>query len=88
LQAGDGREALELISGGTGIQLVITDIVMPGTDGCELAAALGTGTRPVPVLFMTGVGRSHLELPGPMLQKPFTAERLLAEVRRLLVPAQ
>jgi CheY-like chemotaxis protein len=88
LQAGDGVEALELISAGTSIQLVITDIVMPKMDGCELEAALRAATRPVPVLFMSGFGQSHLELPGPLLQKPFTGERLMAEVRRLLPPVQ
>lgn len=85
LQAENGLDAWRVFeASGRDIQLVITDIVMPGLGGRELADRIsGTPDAP-PVLFITGYGRDGLWLPGPVMPKPFQLDALNAEVRRLL----
>jgi two-component system, cell cycle sensor histidine kinase and response regulator CckA len=84
LEAGDGIEALAWFgNGGSPIHLVITDILMPGMGGVELATRLATHSPPPPVLFVTG-GHGHSNLPGPVLWKPFLPADLRAMVRQLL----
>ena len=92
LNAANGMEAIE-VSGHYGglIDLLLTDIVMPGMSASELIAqflALRPGT---PVLRMSGYpGRLGAQLGGrlehgtPYLQKPFTPQVLLARIRNLL----
>jgi CheY-like chemotaxis protein len=91
IEAGDGAEALWLIENGADpIQVLVTDVVMPGMDGPELARR-AVGLRPgLPVLFMSGytddeiVRRGLLEAGQPFLQKPFTPEALSEQVAELL----
>lgn len=87
LEAGDGVEALEVLAAFPEIALVVTDIVMPRMDGFELAAEVGKRSR-APVLFTSGYGQHHRELPSEFLQKPFTPAALVAAVRRLSAPTQ
>jgi two-component system cell cycle sensor histidine kinase/response regulator CckA len=85
LQAENGLEAWRVFEeSGQNIQLVITDIVMPGIGGRELAERIGATPNAPPVLFITGYGRDGLWLPGPVMPKPFQLAALNAEVRRLL----
>ncbi len=91
----NGAEALEAArSRGGRVDLLLTDLVMPRMNGAELASAL-TGEQPgLKVLFMTG----HTDDPSltarfgdgvvELIQKPFTNEALLGQVRRLLGPAK
>jgi PAS domain S-box-containing protein len=74
------------------IDLVITDLTMPGMDGIELAGALH-GIRPeLPIILASGFGgirTAHFtQGPGPcsVLQKPFTTEMLACAVRQFLPP--
>jgi two-component system cell cycle sensor histidine kinase/response regulator CckA len=84
LEAGNGIEALAWFgNGGSPIHLVITDILMPGMGGVELASRLATRSPPPPVLFVTG-GHRHSDLPGPVLWKPFLPSNLSTMVRELL----
>jgi len=85
LQAENGLEAWRIFEElGRAIRLVITDIVMPGLGGRELAERIGATPEPPPVLFITGYGRDGLWLPGPVMPKPFQLDALNAEVRRIL----
>jgi two-component system cell cycle sensor histidine kinase/response regulator CckA len=85
LQAENGLEAWRVFEEyGLDIHLVITDIVMPGLGGRELAERIGGTAHAPPVLFITGYGRDGLWLPGPVMPKPFQLHALNAEVRRLL----
>ena len=75
------------------IDLLLTDMVMPGLGGPALAARLA-GDRPaLRVLFMTGYApeavdrRGHLVDAGGLLEKPFTADQLARKVREVLASA-
>lgn len=87
IEAADGQEALEYARRG-GIDLVISDIVMPKMDGLALCRAFQAdeALRPLPVLLITGEG-PLARLPGGVvgvLAKPFSAATLWAAVRPLL----
>jgi CheY-like chemotaxis protein len=84
LEAGNGIDALAWFGNGRSpIHLVITDILMPGMGGVELAGRLATRSPSPPVLFVTG-GHRHSDLPGPVLWKPFLPSDLSTMVRELL----
>ncbi|HXA50779.1 MAG TPA: ATP-binding protein [Candidatus Acidoferrum sp.] len=84
-------EAVELSAGFSGhIHLLLTDVVMPGGSGSDLAREI-TAARPgIPVLYMSGYTDNIIVLQGilraetPFLQKPFTAENLQRKVREVL----
>lgn len=92
LNARDGDEALSVASAhSTPIDLLLTDVVMPGPDGVEVARRL-RATRPdLAVAFMSGYSEHGTDGPGPesewrdsLLPKPFMPHELLAHVRRAL----
>jgi two-component system cell cycle sensor histidine kinase/response regulator CckA len=72
------------------IDLVLTDIVMPGMSGPEIAASLSALRPNSRVLFMSGYSSSLVSqqktLPAgaQMVEKPFSAESLLRKVRHVL----
>ena len=90
LEARHGREALATIEEHNGpIHLVLTDIKMPGMNGCELGRHIEARWPAKPILYMSGfaseVFREGLLEPGaPFLAKPFTQDDLAAKVRALL----
>jgi CheY-like chemotaxis protein len=89
-EAIDGVEALELIQGQTVVlEIVVSDIVMPRMNGVELMQALSVSGPPLPVILMSGYATTALSelgivAPCSILTKPFSAERLLAEVDRCM----
>jgi len=81
LAAGSGARALELLRRHA-VDLLLTDVVMPGTDGCDLAR-LARAERPgLRVLFVSGYSDDELARRGlgdgeaAVLHKPFTPEEL------------
>ncbi len=85
--ASDGAEALELLARTPNVDLVVTDLAMPGMDGRELGErihALYPGQR---VLYMSGYFNDPgLSRPGSsasagFLAKPFSREQLLTAVK-------
>lgn len=89
LEAADGRHARSLVQSlGRRPDLLVTDLVMPRTNGTELAAALRARWVDLPVLFMTGYAdlapTLHRGEPSTLLPKPFNRRQLLRAVARLL----
>jgi two-component system, cell cycle sensor histidine kinase and response regulator CckA len=76
------------------IDLLLTDVVMPGVNGRELALRLGAQRRDIKVLFVSGYTgeaiRRHglLELGAAFLQKPFSPDSLARKVRDVLDAAE
>jgi CheY-like chemotaxis protein len=91
LEAADGAIALRLAAGHVGeIDLILTDVDMPNLGGRGMVEELKELSPDLNVLFMSGhpkeevfpeTGRAKRT---PYLQKPFTAETLLAQVRAAL----
>jgi PAS domain S-box-containing protein len=86
--ANDGAEGLKLFSEHPDLDLVITDIVMPGLTGPDLAARLAEFDPAPKVVYMSGYSNDLIESgDGPTyeyLQKPFHPEELLTLVRKVL----
>jgi two-component system, cell cycle sensor histidine kinase and response regulator CckA len=91
LQAASAEEAMDLVSDHAGrLDLLLTDVVMPGASGPDLARRLTTQRPDLQVLFVSGYpddspGSAGLLEPGAaFLQKPFTADTLARKVRDVL----
>lgn len=91
LDAEDGAAALQIAAGHRGvIDLLLTDVVMPGMNGRELAAQITAARREVRVLYISGytenaIGHDGLLDAGiNLLQKPFSLPTLKDRVRELL----
>jgi PAS domain S-box-containing protein len=89
-EAENGREALEILARTDAQpQLVLTDVIMPGLNGRELAEAIAVRHPGLPVLFMSAyaeddVARSLLPEQSTYIQKPFAPDTLVAQVRAAL----
>jgi two-component system, cell cycle sensor histidine kinase and response regulator CckA len=91
LSAECGPEALELAARHEGaIDLLVSDVVMPGMLGKDLAERLVDSRPETRVLYMSGYAQPVLHTHGTLdpgvalLEKPFTANDLLTAVRRRL----
>jgi CheY-like chemotaxis protein len=88
IEAENGVEALSFLSRkdtGVVVDLVITDVRMPGMGGKDLAATLALGGASPPVLFVSG-SHTPSDVTGPLLRKPFLPDDLSAFARALLQP--
>lgn len=74
------------------IHLLVTDVIMPGMGGREMAEKLGIGRPEMKVLFISGHTDDAVMVHGvagnsiAFLQKPFTRGTLLSRVREILGP--
>jgi len=91
LVASGAAEALDIAGRqGDALDMLVTDIVMPGLDGRALADELRRRFPRLRVLFVSGYTRDAIARRGVLdsgtnfLQKPFTAATLLARVRGVL----
>ncbi len=89
LSADNAVAALQLASTSSPIDLLITDIVMPGQSGPDLAAQLAAGRPGLKILFISGYSERRLLdanqcAAGAFLQKPFTPSVLAQRVRECL----
>lgn len=94
LEARNGRDALRILERHSAIQLLMTDVLMPGMGGRALAAQAHALHPSMKVLFMTGyAGGAVDDIDGrdgreEVIMKPFSPEALEARVRGLLHPAK
>jgi PAS domain S-box-containing protein len=86
IEASSGAQALELLRGGAMPDLMITDYLMPGMTGADLAAEAQTLRPALPILLATGyanlAGQQMANL--PLLPKPFRQNELAARIADLI----
>jgi two-component system cell cycle sensor histidine kinase/response regulator CckA len=91
IEAQDGLQAVDVASKFTGrIDLMITDVVMPGMSGGQLAGILGAKYPDMKVVFVSGYAErvvlKHkiVDVHTNFLQKPFTLQCLAGKIRETL----
>jgi CheY-like chemotaxis protein len=91
VQASSGVEALDLTrSGKPAIDMLVTDFLMPGMNGVELAGAFRSIVPKAPVLLVTGYA-NITQGPGaelPRVMKPFSQSRIASRIAELLGSAR
>lgn len=89
VKAGNGKRALEILDRERPA-LVITDFMMPGMNGLELAQRIRSHAsfKSVPILLMSGaqgsVGRATPDLFDAVYDKPFDINEVVARIRELV----
>jgi CheY-like chemotaxis protein len=90
LTAPDGYSALNLLAQAGPVDLLVTDVRMPGMTGWDLAKRVRQQRPGLKVLFITGyaadtpLAQSRLECGMSILPKPFTMAAFAATIRRLV----
>jgi len=94
LDANDAEHAMTLLhSDGQNVDLLITDVIMPGQNGAELVNRAQEAHPRIKALFISGhpgdvlLQRGGLDPEATYLEKPFTTEVLLTRVDAILHPA-
>ena len=92
IEAEDGPAGLRVLRSGGRVDLLVTDVGLPGGMNGRQVADAARALRPgLQVLFITGyadnaaVGNGHLERGMQVMTKPFTMVALAAKVRAMLV---
>lgn len=89
----DGEAALDLLESNH-FDLLVTDIVMPKTNGIALVKKLRTQGHPIPVIMLTALGSTNQKLGGfdagadDYLVKPFEMKELIARIWVLIKRSQ
>ena len=90
VSAGSGQEALDAAARNDAVDLLMTDVMMPGMNGCQLAEMLLARRPSLRVLFMSGYAEDVLVtnvglVPGAaFLSKPFKPKALVTKVHEVL----
>ena len=91
LEAGDGPSGLKILQSDTRLDLLLTDVGLPGGMNGRQVADAGRALRPnLKVLFITGyaenavIGNGHLELGMQVITKPFAIDALANRVRDVI----
>ncbi|MGH2944565.1 MAG: response regulator, partial [Solirubrobacteraceae bacterium] len=84
-----GGDAIALLGAGAGADVVLTDVVMPGITGPELARELHRLRPGLPVVFMTGYSDDATLAAGSAIcvAKPFDEAQLLDALERAVISA-
>jgi two-component system chemotaxis response regulator CheY len=92
--SGDAERAMQIFRSVPQIDLVLTDLNLPGRSGMELAREMKAIRNDLPVLLISGGVLEHGQEAGlreqgwSFLAKPFRLPELLATVHRILAPAE
>jgi PAS domain S-box-containing protein len=90
IEAGNGQTALPMLTSNTPIDLLITDVGLPGLNGRQLAEIARQHRPALKILFVTGyaehaTGQTPFLAPGmEMVTKPFTIDALALKIREML----
>jgi CheY-like chemotaxis protein len=90
IEAQSGEQALERLAGTNDVQVVLTDVAMPGgIDGLELARQVTALSPRRQVVLMSAYAQffprlNSSSLPFPLLIKPFAADQLVRQIREIL----
>jgi CheY-like chemotaxis protein len=92
IEAANGDEAMAVLGGGTAINLVFTDVRMPGSiNGCELAKQVRKRWPKVPVILTSGYSDELLSARSVsediVVPKPYRPQAILTTIRAVL-PAE
>ena len=94
IEANDGRKAQDLLGAGD-IELLVTDVNMPGCDGIQLVLWLREQAQlDIPVIILSSrcdqakIGETLADMNVSVQPKPFSPSRLIAEIGELLLPTQ
>jgi CheY-like chemotaxis protein len=94
LEAADGPSALAILNGPERIDLLITDVGLPGLNGRQVADAARRQRPMLQVLFMTGyaenaaIAGGFLEPGMAMVTKPFAMEAFASRIRQMIEEAR
>ena len=89
-QAADGKAALALLDSNARLDLMVTDVGLPGINGRELADMARAHRPNLKILFLTGyaehaTARSEFLAPGmEMMTKPFAIADLARKIRQII----
>lgn len=90
IEANSGEQALEILNQINGLDILVTDVVMPGISGPEVAAEARRSFPDIPVLYVSGYPRTELD-PNEFerertafLQKPFSHKAMLEVMDQLV----
>ncbi|HUJ13260.1 MAG TPA: response regulator [Thermoanaerobaculia bacterium] len=89
VEAGEGARGLEILKSDTPIDVLLTDIRMPGMNGYELATESISLRPSMPVMFMTGYAEEQMPdairgMAIPMIRKPFNFATLGQSIRDVI----
>jgi PAS domain S-box-containing protein len=90
LEAQDGPSGLKVLQSHERVDLLVTDVGLPGLNGRQLADQAREGRPDLKVLFITGYaenamfGNGHLDPGMQMITKPFAVEALATRIREMI----
>ena len=90
LEAHDGLTGLAILQGRTPVDLVITDVGLPGLNGRHLAEMARASRPDLKVLFITGYaedavfGQAAADTSMQMITKPFSIDTLALKIREMV----
>jgi CheY-like chemotaxis protein len=88
VEAGSGEEALRILAGGIAPDLLLTDHLMPGMSGVELAREAQSRIAGLPILIISGYAEVEGLAPDlPRLTKPFCNSELAERLADLTLPS-
>lgn len=86
----NGLEAIEIIKGG-GIDLIISDIMMPFASGIEILAEVKQLSEPIPIIMLSSMAQEEIVLEAfdlgasDYIIKPFSPNELIIRINRLKI---
>lgn len=88
VEASSGKSALELWRNDRDIELIVTDYLMPGMNGLDLAKEIRRMAPELPIILATGYVdiQAHLASEFPRLPKPYTQDQLAEILNSSIAP--